>query len=89
MTEILIYGTEDRIVNRKSIEKGRDFAPGQYTEYRIEGGNHAWFGNYGAQKGDGKASISKEEQQSETVRVIMHIIRRSSVQPEADASEGV
>lgn len=68
--EIVIYGTEDKIVNRKSIEEGREIAPDQYYEYTIEGGNHAQFGNYGIQPGDGNASISASEQQSEAIRLI-------------------
>ncbi len=36
--------------------------PAQYQESVIEGGNHAGFGSYGAQSGDGTASISAEEQ---------------------------
>jgi hypothetical protein len=34
----------------------------------IEGGNHAQFGYYGKQSGDGFASITKEEQQSIVIR---------------------
>jgi len=42
-----------------------------YTEnvVEIQGGNHAQFGNYGPQKGDLPATISAEEQQSQTVIV--------------------
>jgi hypothetical protein len=43
-----------------------------YTEnvVVIEGGNHAQFGNYGKQKGDPDATISREEQQDITVAAI-------------------
>ncbi len=43
-----------------------------YTEniLVIEGGNHAQFGNYGKQKGDHDASISREEQQDIAVEAI-------------------
>lgn len=43
-----------------------------YTEnvVEIEGGNHAQFGNYGAQKGDAVATISAQEQQKQTVDAI-------------------
>ncbi len=37
----------------------------------IEGGNHAYFGNYGEQKGDSVGEISREAQQDETVAVII------------------
>lgn len=41
----------------------------------IEGGNHAQFGSYGAQKGDGTAAISAEAQIDETVDVFLKNIR--------------
>jgi len=50
---------EDKILDRSKLSGGRN-------EEEIEGGNHAQFGNYGAQKGDGAASISAEEQQNFT-----------------------
>jgi hypothetical protein len=40
-----------------------------YT-YVIEGGNHAYFGNYGEQAGDLVGEISREEQQRDTVNLI-------------------
>ena len=72
MKEILIYGSEDQVLNRKKVEKAVRFAPEIYVEHVIEGGNHAWFGSYGEQKGDGKASISAKEQWEEAVRVILN-----------------
>ena len=44
----------------------------QYTEniVEIEGGNHAQFGDYGAQDGDGVATISVEEQQELTANAV-------------------
>ena len=38
------------------------------TVVKINGGNHAWFGDYGIQKGDPEATISHEEQQSIAVQ---------------------
>ncbi len=63
MTEICVYGSEDGVLNRKRFEAARAYAPEAYCERIIEGGNHARFGNYGPQKGDGAATISAEEQQ--------------------------
>lgn len=47
-----------------------------YTEnvVRIEGGNHAQFGNYGKQKGDADAVISAAQQQKEAVQAIASFI---------------
>ena len=71
LTEILIVGTEDHVVNWKRIEDGRAYAPANYIEYQINGGNHAQFGSYGKQRGDGTATIPAEEQVIATVLTIV------------------
>ncbi|MCR5137614.1 MAG: alpha/beta hydrolase [Oscillospiraceae bacterium] len=68
---ITIYGSEDRILNRTRLAEGRRFLPADSAEYVIEGGNHAQFGSYGMQKGDGTARISPEEQQHRTVALVL------------------
>ena len=65
-----IYGSEDSVLNMSKVEEGRQFASNRYAEQVIEGGNHAQFGNYGTQKGDGKAVISSDEQQQQTIDFI-------------------
>jgi hypothetical protein len=52
-----------------------------YTEniVVIQGGNHAQFGNYGAQRGDPPAAISREEQQDTAVRAILDFIQKKSL----------
>ena len=37
----------------------------------LTGGNHAQFGNYGTQQGDGVATISREEQQSQAASAML------------------
>lgn len=70
LTEVLVYGSEDHVLNAEKIKEGEQYAPADLTEHVIEGGNHAQFGNYGEQKGDGAAGISAKAQQEEAVRVI-------------------
>lgn len=50
-----------------------------YTEniVKIEGGNHAQFGNYGQQKGDDQALITTDEQQKQTIEAIVDFIKKS------------
>ncbi|MCH2044568.1 MAG: alpha/beta hydrolase [Saprospiraceae bacterium] len=43
----------------------------QSIYHEIKGGNHAYFGNYGSQNGDGVATISREEQQAEIAAYIL------------------
>ena len=42
----------------------------------IEGGNHAQFGSYGHQNGDGTATLTPQNQVQETVRVIMDVVEK-------------
>ena len=67
---LVIYGSEDGVLNREKVAEGRKYAQGRYAEVVIEGGNHAQFGNYGKQRGDGEASVSREEQQERTAEII-------------------
>ena len=58
-----VYVSEDGVLNRKKYEADRTNLPQATTETVIDGGCHAGFGSYGAQKGDGTPAISAEEQQ--------------------------
>ena len=60
------YGSEDGVLNREKYEADRVNLPQDTTETVIDGGCHAGFGSYGAQKGDGAPVISAEEQQQQT-----------------------
>ncbi|MNR54192.1 hypothetical protein D3C85_1743360 [compost metagenome] len=63
-----IYGSLDNVLDKSKVN---------YKEnvFVIEGGNHGQFGNYGNQKGDGTATISREQQQKETVDHIVEFIK--------------
>ncbi len=57
------YGSEDKVLNMEKYEEYRVNLPENVVEEVIEGGNHANYAHYGAQDGDGEASITREEQQ--------------------------
>lgn len=57
-----VYGSRDGVLNLEKYEECRENLPKTAEEYVIEGGNHAGFGWYGEQKGDGKAEITPQEQ---------------------------
>lgn len=63
-----IYGSNDKVLNLESYEEAgnKGLWPDDFTELIIEGGNHAGFGSYGEQKGDGTPSITEQKQQTET-----------------------
>lgn len=64
---ISIYGSNDLVLNREKLSLVEN-------QFEIPGGNHAYFGNYGEQEGDGEATISRQEQQSITVEKIKEFI---------------
>ena len=70
---IIIYGSEDGILNMKKMTDAKQYLPDGSKEHVIKGGNHSQFGNYGKQDGDGIADISSDEQQRKTVELILQI----------------
>ena len=71
-----LYGSEDGVLHMEKVEQGRAYMPDDYTEICIQGGNHAQFGNYGEQKKDGVAALSREEQQRQTARAICEMMEK-------------
>lgn len=66
-----VYGSKDGCLERDNYARGREFWPESASEIVIEGGNHAGFGCYGPQKGDGEAMIPAAAQQSQTADAIL------------------
>ncbi|OMF08891.1 alpha/beta hydrolase [Paenibacillus amylolyticus] len=66
-----ILGTKDEVVNATKYQSGRMYLPEDTVYYTIEGGNHAQFGDYGHQKGDGEPEVSGEEQLNQTVKTVL------------------
>lgn len=79
-----IYGSEDGVLNMEKVEEGKSQMPADYMEICIEGGNHAQFGNYGEQKGDHAARISREEQQVQTVEAILNLMEAHKEQEQEE-----
>ncbi len=67
---LCVYGSNDGVLNKDKYEKYKSNLPSNYVELVIEGGNHAQFGNYGSQSGDGDATITASEQQEKTALAI-------------------
>ena len=72
-----IYGSRDGVLNAAKREAGDRYLPEGSAVRVIEGGNHAQFGCYGEQKKDGRAEISREEQQRMTVDLILDFLNGS------------
>ena len=70
-----IYGSEDGVLNRESYEESKPNLPPDTVEYVIPGGNHAYFGAYGEQDGDGNATVSAREQIEMTAFIITEFVK--------------
>jgi predicted alpha/beta-hydrolase family hydrolase len=69
-----IYGSNDGVASEKEIFENKSKLPASAKFSKIEGANHAQFGYYGFQLGDDKASISREQQQKETLDEILKFV---------------
>lgn len=67
---ISIFGENDEVMNKDKYNKYLSNMPISFYEEIVTGGNHANFGMYGEQAGDGKASISCVEQIKITANLI-------------------
>lgn len=70
-----IYGSEDKVLDLDAYENAASNRPKNFKEVIIKGGNHANFGNYGKQSGDGKAAVTRDEQQKQTADAITEFIK--------------
>lgn len=70
-----IYGSEDKVLNHEKYVKYKSMLPAGFTEHVIDGGNHAGFGMYGEQEGDGEALISNKEQINLSAAYIAEFIK--------------
>jgi len=60
---VSITAQHDGILDWVTYETNQSLLPKETTYSVIEGGNHANFGSYGKQDGDGNNTVSREEQQ--------------------------
>ena len=74
---ISIYGTED-MAGMGKFDETKPFLTADAQYVVIDGGNHAQFGDYGAQPGDYEATISRTEQQSQIVSAVVEFLKELS-----------
>lgn len=63
LSVLSMTASNDEVLDSTKYYQAKDYMPTRTTSVEIKGGNHAEFGSYGAQKGDGSATISNKEQQ--------------------------
>ncbi|MDY0294969.1 MAG: alpha/beta hydrolase [Acholeplasmataceae bacterium] len=71
---LIITGQYDLVLDQKNISESEALLPVDRVVYEITGGNHAQFGWYGEQKGDGTSTITTKEQQDVIINQIIDFI---------------
>jgi hypothetical protein len=66
-----MYGSHDQVADYAKIYASKALLPADTRFIPVEGGNHAGFGWYGPQSGDGEATISRKEQQAQVVQATL------------------
>ena len=74
----LIYGSNDGVLNRDALQSNEANLPSDSVTEVIEGGNHAGFGDYGPQDGDGDCAIGVEKQWDVTASFMVDSIEAAS-----------
>jgi hypothetical protein len=71
LSVISIYATNDGLATPEKVLASEPLLPSSTNWTVIDGGNHAQFGWYGEQAGDGAATISRQEQQDQVVDAVI------------------
>lgn len=71
---LAINGTNDQILDADRFALSRTLYPRGARLYEISGANHAGYGNYGQQRGDGVASITPARQQALVARLLGNFV---------------
>ncbi len=72
-----IYGTND-MAGIEKFEETKPLLVADAEYIVIQGGNHAQFGDYGPQPGDNEATISRADQQMQTVKATTDFLKELS-----------
>lgn len=71
---VSIYGTRDGLTTRADVQASQQRLPADTTWVEIDGGNHAQFGQYGAQAGDLEPLISVESQHTQIIDATLALL---------------
>lgn len=69
-----IYASEDGLSTPGEVLAAADNLPRDAVFIEIEGGNHAQFGDYGPQRGDGTATIAPEAQWDQVAKATIAVL---------------
>ena len=71
-----VYGTEDQLATVDDIEQSKEMLPTDTRFVPVDGGIHAYFGDYGSQSGDGTATIDRDDAQRQIIEASLEQLDR-------------
>lgn len=75
LTVASVSASNDGLATPDKIQASVPLLPPSTRWLEIQGGNHAGFGYYGPQNGDGQATITREDQQAQAVAATVQMLR--------------
>lgn len=75
-----VNASKDKVLNWQKYNANKKYLPPSTKYHTIVGGNHAGFGSYGKQKGDGIATISNDTQQKEVATLLINWLNKISTE---------
>jgi hypothetical protein len=70
-----IRGSLDGLTNADDVSSNLNKFPKNTTFITIQGGNHFNFGDYGVQSGDNNSTITRDQQQNQTITAILEFLK--------------
>ena len=71
-----LYGDRDGVLDMEKYSRYRGNLPEDTMEQVLEGGNHAGFGSYGPQEGDGTSTLESGVQLQWTAERILEFLEK-------------
>lgn len=68
---LLVTAEHDEVMDKESYQEGLGYVPEGAVEQVLISGNHASFGDYGPQRGDGETALTHEEAVVDIVEIML------------------
>ena len=78
VTATSIYGSNDGLTTPADVDGRRHLLPPDTTYVRVDGGIHAFFGDYGPQPGDGEPGTTRDDAQATIVAATLTALGASA-----------
>jgi hypothetical protein len=69
-----VLASDDGLIDISAVNEARGLLPASATATTIEGANHASFGTYGDQPGDGLATLSRQQVRESVSELVMPLV---------------